>query len=266
MEPPPGPQRPHHRGGVRRRRPDAFYDATGALRDVVQNHLLQVLANLMMEPPTGEEHEACRDQKAMLLKAVRPVDPANVIRGQYHGYRSVPGVKPNSTVETYVALRFYVDNWRWAGVPIFIRAGKRLPLTAAEAAVEFHRPPSATFREGTGRSHVRIRIGPDVCVALGLRVKRPGDRLLGEDVELTLSSAGASMVPPYQRLVGDAVRGDGELFGRQDIIEAQWRIVEPILETAPPIHEYEGGTWGPAESEALVGAAGPWLDPKPSGG
>ncbi|MBV9290184.1 MAG: glucose-6-phosphate dehydrogenase [Hyphomicrobiales bacterium] len=243
----------------------AFYDATGALRDVVQNHMLQVLANLMMEPPTGEEHEARRDQKAMLLKAVRPVEAANVVRGQYRGYRSTPGVKPDSEVETYVALRLFIDNWRWAGVPIFIRAGKRMPVTAAELVVEFHKPPSATFHDETGRSHVRMRLGPDALVALGLRVKRPGDRLLGEDVELTLCESAASMVPPYQRLLGDAMRGDNELFGRQDIIEAQWRIVDSLVEAPPAVHEYEPGSWGPQEAEALIGAAGPWINPKPSG-
>jgi glucose-6-phosphate 1-dehydrogenase len=243
----------------------SFYDATGALRDVVQNHLLQVLANLMMEPPTGEDHESRRDQKAMLLKAVQPLEAASVVRGQYRGFRSVPGVKPESTTETFVALRLFIESWRWAGVPIFIRAGKRMPLTAAEVVVEFHKPPSACFYDGTGRSHVRMRISPDVCVALGLRVKRPGDRMLGEDVELTLSEAAASMVPPYQRLLGDAMRGDNELFGRQDIIEAQWRIVDPIVKAPPSIREYEPGAWGPKEAQDLIGVAGPWLDPKPSG-
>ena len=244
----------------------AFYDATGALRDVVQNHLLQVLANLMMEPPTGEDHESHRDQKAMLLKAVRPVEPANVVRGQYRSYRSVPGVKPDSTVETYVAIKLVIDNWRWAGVPVFIRAGKRLPVTAAEVVVEFYRPPRAVFGNEAGRSHMRMRLGPDVLVAFGLRVKRPGDRMLGEDVELTLCESAVSMVPPYQRLLGDAMRGDSELFGRQDIIEAQWRIVEPVIEAPPPIQQYEPGTWGPVEAQTLVGAAGPWLNPNPSAG
>ena len=244
----------------------AFYDATGALRDVVQNHMLQVVANLMMDPPTGEECEASRDQKAALLKAVRPLDKDSYVRGQYRGYRSVPGVKPNSTVETFVALRLFVDSWRWAGVPVYIRAGKRLPLTAAEVVVEFHRPPREVFGDQGGRSHVRMRLGPDVCVAMGLRVKRPGERMIGETVELTLAEQVASLTPPYQRLLGDAMRGDSELFGREDVVDAQWRIVEPILADPPSCHEYEPGSWGPEAADALIGADGPWRNPTPPAG
>ena len=244
-----------------------FYDATGALRDVVQNHMLQVLANLMMDPPTGEEQEATRDQKANLLKAVRPLDAASIVRGQYGGYRKVPGVRPDSDVETYVAVKLFVDSWRWAGVPIYIRAGKCLPLTAAEVVVQFKDPPRATFCEGAESfGHMRMRLGPDVCVAMGLRVKRPGERMMGENVELTLMEQAASQIPPYQRLLGDAMKGDDELFGRQDIVDAQWRIVEPILANPPPCEDYEPGTWGPAAAEALISADGPWLNPSPSAG
>jgi len=244
-----------------------FYDATGALRDVVQNHMLQVLANLMMDPPTGEEQEATRDQKANLLKAVRPLDAASIVRGQYGGYRKVPGVRPDSDVETYVAVKLFVDSWRWAGVPIYIRAGKCLPLTAAEVVVQFKDPPRATFCEGAESfGHMRMRLGPDVCVAMGLRVKRPGERMMGENVELTLMEQAASQIPPYQRLLGDAMKGDDELFGRQDIVDAQWRIVEPILANPPPCEDYEPGTWGPAAASALIGADGPWLNPSPSAG
>ncbi len=244
-----------------------FYDATGALRDVVQNHMLQVLANLMMDPPTGEEHEATRDQKANLLKAVRPLDAASVVRGQYRGYRKVPGVRPDSNVETYVAIKLFVDSWRWAGVPIYIRAGKCLPLTAAEVVVQFKDPPRATFCEGAESfGHMRMRIGPDVCIAMGLRVKRPGERMSGENVELTLMEQAASETPPYQRLLGDAMRGDDELFGRQDIVDAQWRIVDPIVANPPPCQDYEPGTWGPTAADALIGADGPWLNPSPSAG
>jgi glucose-6-phosphate 1-dehydrogenase len=241
----------------------AFYDATGALLDVVQNHMLQVVANLMMDPPTGEECEATRDQKAALLKAVRPLDKASLVRGQYRGYRSVRGVKPGSSVETYAALRLFVDSWRWAGVPVYIRAGKCLPLTAAEVVVEFHRPPREVFGDLGGRSHVRWRLSPDVCVAMGLRVKHPGERMIGEIVELTLAEQAASLTPPYQRLLGDAMRGDSELFGREDVVDAQWRIVEPVLDDRPPCHEYEPGTWGPEAADALIGAHGPWRNPKP---
>ena len=244
----------------------AFYDATGALRDVVQNHMLQVLANLMMDPPTGEECEASRDQKAALLKAVRPLDKSSLVRGQYRGYRSVHGVKPGSTVETYAALRLFVDSWRWAGVPIYIRAGKRLPLTAAEVLVEFHRPPREVFGDQGGHSHVRMRLGPDVCIAMGLRVKHPGEQMIGEIVELTLSEQTATLTPPYQRLLGDAMRGDSDLFGREDVIDAQWRIVESILADPPPVHEYEPGSWGPEAADALIGSDGPWHNPGPSAG
>jgi glucose-6-phosphate 1-dehydrogenase len=244
----------------------AFYDATGALRDVVQNHMLQVVANLMMDPPTGEEREASRDQKAALLKAVRPLEPGSYIRGQYRGYREVHGVKPDSTVETYAALKLYVDSWRWAGVPVFIRAGKRLPLTAAEVVVEFHRPPREVFDDCPWRGDVRMRLGPDVSVAMGLRVKKPGEKMVGEEVELMLTEQTASLTPPYQRLLGDAMRGDSELFGREDVVDAQWRIVEPVLADPPPCHEYEPGGWGPEAANALIGADGPWRNPAPAAG
>jgi glucose-6-phosphate 1-dehydrogenase len=243
-----------------------FYDATGALRDVVQNHLLQVVANVMMEPPSGESHEATRDQKAALMKAVRPLDAASLVRGQYRGYRAVPGVRPDSPVETYVALKLYIDSWRWAGVPVFIRAGKCLPLTAAEVIVEFDKPPRTTFGENLSHTYIRMRLGPDVCLAMGLRMKRPGERMIGEDVELIMTEQPGSLTPPYQRLLGDAMRGDSELFGRQDIIEAQWRIVEPILRDPPACFEYEPGNWGPEAANALLGAYGPWRNPKPTSG
>ncbi len=243
----------------------AFYDSTGALRDVLQNHLLQVLANLMMEPPTGEDHEASRDQKAALLKAVRPLDARSIVRGQYRGYQAVPGVRPNSPVETFVAVKLTVDSWRWAGVPIYIRAGKCLPTTAAEAVVQFHAPPRPVFgEEASSIGHMRLRISPDVCVALGLKVKRPGEKMIGEPVELTLNEQAESLTPPYQRLLGDAMRGDGELFGREDIVDAQWRIVQPILANPPACEEYEPGTWGPEAAEALIGSDGPWRNPEPS--
>ncbi len=242
----------------------AFYDSTGALRDVVQNHMLQVLANLMMDPPTGAEHEASRDQKAALLRAVRPLDAASIVRGQYRGYHSVPGVKPDSGVETYVAVKLTVDSWRWAGVPIYIRAGKCLPATAAEVLVDFHAPPRPVFGDASPVGHMRFRLSPDVCVAMGLLVKRPGEKMAGEPVELTMNEQAECQTPPYQRLLGDAMRGDGELFGREDIVDAQWRIVEPILADPPPVAEYQPGTWGPEGAEALIGADGPWRNPEPS--
>jgi glucose-6-phosphate 1-dehydrogenase len=234
-----------------------FYDETGAIRDVFQNHLLQVLANLTMDPPTGEENDAVRTQKAALLKAVRPLEAAQVVRGQYASYQSVPGVKSGSTVETYVAAKLFIDSWRWAGVPIYIRAGKALAATATEVMVDFKRPPRETFTESISPAsgHMRMRISPDVHIALGLRVKHPGEGMQGQDVELVLTEQETVFLPPYQRLLGDAMRGIEDLFGRQDIVDAQWRIVEPILDEAAPPISYARGSWGPEKADQLIGTA-----------
>jgi glucose-6-phosphate 1-dehydrogenase len=250
--------------GVRDRA--AFYDATGANRDVLQNHLLQVLAHLAMNPPTGEESEALRDQKASLLKAVRPIAPTDVVRGQYLGYRDVPGVHRGSTVETYIAVRLFIESWRWEGVPVYIRAGKNMPVTATEVAVEFRRPPRETFGELVpgGSAHMRFRLGPDMAIGMGLRVKQPGDRMVGDDMELMLTEQAASYRPPYQRLLGDAMHGIGDLFGREDIVDAQWRIVQPILDNVTPLYTYRSGSWGPDEATELIGGDGPWRDPRVS--
>jgi glucose-6-phosphate 1-dehydrogenase len=241
-----------------------FYDETGAIRDVVQNHMLQVLANLTMDPPTGEDFEAERDQKANLLKAVRPLAPDDIVRGQYTGYHSVPGVKPRSTVETYVALKLTIDTWRWSGVPIYIRAGKALPVTATEVTVDFKRPPFEVFRENVpcSSSHLRMRISPDITIGMGVRVKLPGERMMGNDVELILSEQAEAETPPYQRLLGDAFKANNELFAREDFIDAQWRVVDPILDNVTPLYPYEAGTWGPAEAERLIASDGPWINPK----
>jgi glucose-6-phosphate 1-dehydrogenase len=240
-----------------------FYDGVGALLDVVQNHLLQIMANLTIDPPTGEEHDALRDRRSELLRAVKPLTADSVVRGQYDGYRSVAGVAPGSTVETFVAIKLYIDSWRWAGVPIYIRAGKMLPVTCTEALVEFKRPPRETFGEivPCTSAHMRIRVGPDLTIGLGVRVKVPGERMVGQDVELELHSVAANDMPPYQRLLGDASRGNSELFSRQDVVEAQWRIVEPILTNVPPVYSYKPGTWGPEEARQLIGSDGPWFDP-----
>ena len=245
-----------------------FYDEAGTLRDVVQNHMLQVLANLTMDPPTGEDHESVRDEKSRLLKAIRPIKPESVVRGQYKGYRSVPGVAPGSTVETFIAVKLFVDTWRWAGVPIFIRAGKEMPVTATEVVVEFQRPPRETFGEivPTSSAHMRMRLSPDISIALGVRVKVPGERMVGNDVELLLQRQAAADEPPYQRLLGDAMRGDNELFARQDLVEAQWRAVKAILGNVTPLYTYEPGTWGPEEAHQLIGAEGPWINPQAAAG
>lgn len=241
-----------------------FYDETGAVRDVVQNHLLQVLTNVTMDPATGEDHDAWRDQKSALLKAVRPIDPSDVVRGQYNGYRSVSGVNSSSTVETFVALKLFIETWRWADVPIYIRAGKMLPVTATEVFVEFKRPPLANFREIVPGSsaHLRMRLGPDIAIALGARVKTPGEQMTGNDVELTLTEHAADDMPPYERLLGDAMRGQPELFARQDLVEAQWRVVEPILGDVTPLYHYRPETWGPDECQAIIAGDGQWINPK----
>jgi glucose-6-phosphate 1-dehydrogenase len=241
-----------------------FYDATGANRDVLQNHLLQVLAHIAMDPPTGEESEAMRDQKASLLKAVRPIDPVDVVRGQYRGYRDIAGVRPASTVETFIAVKLFIESWRWEGVPIYIRTGKNMPVTATEVSVEFHRPPRETFGElvPSGSAHMRFRLGPDMAIGMGLRVKQPGERMVGNDMELMLSTQAATYRPPYQRLLGDALHGKGDLFGREDIVDAQWRVVQGILDDAAPLYTYEPGSWGPDEALQLIGGDGPWRDPQ----
>ena len=240
-----------------------FYDGVGALLDVVQNHMLQILANLTIDPPTGEDHDAVRDRKSELLKAVRPLTPESIVRGQYDGYRSVPGVASASQVETFVAVKLEIDSWRWAGVPIYIRAGKMLPVTCTEALIEFKRPPRETFGEivPNTSAHMRIRVSPDLTIGLGVRVKTPGERMVGHDEELVLRSQAGNNAPPYQRLLGDASRGNSELFSRQDLIEAQWRIVQPILGNTTPLYSYKPGTWGPEEALQLIGSDGPWMDP-----
>ena len=241
-----------------------FYDATGANRDVLQNHLLQILAHVAMDPPTGEESEAMRDQKASLLKAVRPIEPADVVRGQYRGYRDIAGVRPGSTVETFIAVRLFIESWRWEGVPIYIRTGKNMPVTATEVSVQFRRPPRETFGEliQGSSAHMRFRLSPDTAIGMGLRVKQTGDRMAGSDMELMLTAQTAAFCPPYQRLLGDAMHGKGDLFGREDIVDAQWRIVERILDDATPLYVYEPGSWGPGEAIQLIGGDGPWRNPR----
>lgn len=242
-----------------------FYEETGAIRDVIQNHLLQVLACLTMDAPAGEDHEMIRDEKARLLKAVRPLDAASVVRGQFRGYRDEAGVAPDSQVETYAALKLFIDSWRWADVPFYIRAGKALPVTATEVVIEFKRPPRETFGEVVPglSNHLRFRLSPEVIIALGLRSKRPGERMAGEDVELIATHHPGEEMTPYERLLSDALRGDPALFGRQDAIEAQWRIVEPILGNVTPVYEYAMKSWGPTEAAQLIAGDGGWLDPQP---
>jgi glucose-6-phosphate 1-dehydrogenase len=241
-----------------------FYEEAGAIRDVVQNHMLMILANLIMDPPTGDGREAARDERARVLRALRPLSAKDVVRGQYNGYRSSPGVAPNSIVETYAAVRLTIDTWRWAGVPIYLRAGKCLALTATEVVVEFKRPPREAFGEIVPAlsAHMRMRISPDISIGLGLRVKVPGERMVGNDVELILTRQTVDDMPPYQRLLDDAMRGASDLFTRQDLVEAEWRAVDSILGNVTPIYPYEPGSWGPDEALQLIGCDGPWLNPR----
>ena len=244
----------------------SFYDGVGAIRDVIQNHMLQVAALLAMEPPTGDGYDEVRAAKAQVLRAARPLDPAQVVRGQYHGYRDEPGVTADSAVETFAALRLEFDTWRWAGVPFLIRAGKKLPTTAAEVVVDFREPPLDIFRESvTGsRNSVRFRLSPEIVIALQARAKAPGEAMRGEQIELTVRHHPAEMLPaPYERLLGDALEGDPSLFARQDTVEAAWRIVEPVLDGVVPVRHYRPGTWGPRQAARLKPSG--WHNPAPRG-
>ncbi|HEY7066685.1 MAG TPA: glucose-6-phosphate dehydrogenase [Chloroflexota bacterium] len=236
-----------------------FYEEAGAIRDVVQNHLLQVVGLLAMEPPIRADAEARRAETARVFQAMRPLAPGNVVRGQFRGYRQVEGVAPDSTVETFAAMRLEIDEWRWAGVPFYVRAGKCLPLTATEVRVRLRRPPQALFDEAAGAAnYVRFQLSPRVEIALGARAKRPGEAMRGEDLELLVSNQHADEMDAYERLLSDAARGDATLFARQDAVEAAWRVVDPVLGNATPVYEYEPNTWGPAEADALIAADGGW--------
>jgi glucose-6-phosphate 1-dehydrogenase len=230
---------------------------------VIQNHLFQVLACLAMDPPTGEEHDAIRDEKTRILKAVRPLGPGDIVRGQFKGYRQEEGVAADSSVETYAAIRLFIDTWRWANVPFYIRAGKCLPVTCTEVIVNFKHPPRETFEEQKQGlpNRLRLRLSPEVVIAMGMRIKVQGERMEGEDVELIATHQRADEMTPYERLLGDALRGDQSLFAREDAIEAQWRIVEPVLGDVTPVHEYDQGTWGPAEAGPIVEKEDGWLNP-----
>lgn len=240
-----------------------FYEEAGAIRDVLQNHLLEVVAFLAMEPPPAGDREALRDEKTKVFKAIRPLSPENVVRGQYKGYREEAGVAQDSSVETFAAIRVYVDSWRWAGVPFYIRTGKHLPVTATEVLVDFHRPPHMVFPEPVpaNTNYVRFRLGPEVSIAIGARAKRAGDVMAGESVELMVRNQRADEMGAYERLIGDAMRGDSNLFAREDGVEAAWRIVEPILGDVTPIYEYEKGTFGPQEANYVLLGNARWYDP-----
>lgn len=242
-----------------------FYEEVGALRDVVQNHLLQVLAHLAMEPPVGEGAEALRDEKVKVFRGIRPLAAQDLVRGQYDGYRAEAGVAADSQVETYAALRLHLDSWRWAGVPILIRAGKRLGVTATEVLVQLNAPPQRVFGDAAAgaSNYIRFRLGPDrVAIAIGASTKRAGAAMAGEPVELYVcNNDGGPQMSAYERLIGDALKGDPTLFAREDGVEAAWRIVDPVLNVRLPIHAYGQGTWGPPEADDLAAPCGGWHCP-----
>jgi glucose-6-phosphate 1-dehydrogenase len=241
----------------------AFYEEVGAIRDVVQNHLLQVIALLAMDPPTGHEPEAMQAEKLRLFRAMRPLDPKEVVRGQFKGYRDEAGVAKNSQIETFAALQLHIDTWRWADVPFYIRAGKCLPISATEVTVTLKRPPLSVFdpNETMPRNYFRLRLSPEVVISEGALVKRNGEQMHGEPVELIARHHSESEKSPYERLLGDAVRGDTSLFTQDDCVEAAWRVVDPALTAALPVQEYEPGTWGPGASIDVVNDGDTWHDP-----
>ena len=243
----------------------SFYEEVGAVRDVVQNHLLQVIALLSMDAPVGRDPESMRSEKLRLFRAMRPLDPKQVVRGQFLGYRDEAGVAPDSQVETFAALKLRIDTWRWAGVPFYVRTGKRLPITATEVKVDLKLPPLAIFdrTDSAQSNYFRFRLSPEVVISVGARVKRPGDEMQGEPVELVARRCPAGEDLPYERLLGDAIRGDASLFTRDDIVEAAWCVVDPILHNPAPVEEYEPGTWGPASNAKVVTGDEGWHDPQP---
>jgi glucose-6-phosphate 1-dehydrogenase len=241
-----------------------FYEETGVIRDVIQNHLLQVISYLAMEAPSGTYDEAIRDEQAKILRTLRPLDTDDLVLGQFRGYRDEPGVDKDSHVPTYAALRLYVDSWRWHGVPFLVRAGKNLARTVTEVTVQLRNAPNVVFAEpapATG-NYVRFRLSPDVAIGIGACAKQPGEGMLGSPVELSVVEEGiqgkAGRLLDYERLLGDAMMGDATLFARQDLVEAAWSLVEPALKATLVTHEYEPGSWGPEQSEQLVTGTRGW--------
>ncbi|MGB9479953.1 MAG: glucose-6-phosphate dehydrogenase, partial [Candidatus Acidiferrum sp.] len=240
----------------------AFYDQTGAIRDVVQNHLFQILSNLAMEPPVRTDSESVRDEKVKVLKAIRSLKPEDVVRGQFRGYRSEPGVAKESQVETFAALRLEIDSWRWKSVPFFIRAGKSLPVTCTEVTAKFRCPPTFLQDKNLAKNHLRFRISPDIDIAIGMTVMAPGEQMVGESTEmLAHHHTKPTEIEPYELLLGDALVGDSTLFARQDYVEEAWRIVDPALQSNTPVHEYDPATWGPKEADNNVAPPGGWVNP-----
>jgi len=240
----------------------AFYDGTGTVRDVVQNHLFQVLSNLAMEPPIRTDSESIRDEKVKVLKAISALSSNDVVRGQFRGYRSEKGVAPHSTVETFVALRLQIDSWRWQSVPFYIRAGKCLPVTCTEVTVRLRQPPTMFHNFALESNYCRFRISPDVTIAIGANIVAPGQETVSQTAEMVGTQLPrADEMDAYERVLGDAMHGDATLFAREDYVEEAWRIVDPVLKDGTPVFEYEPGTWGPKEVDSRILPPGGWQNP-----
>jgi len=240
----------------------AFYDGTGTIRDVVQNHLFQVLAYLTMEPPVRIDSESVRDEKVKILKAIPTIEPVDIVRGQFRGYRQEAGVASDSQTETFVALRLNINSWRWQGVPFYIRAGKCLPVTCTEIIVRLRRPPNVFPTCCPPPNYFRFRISPEVTIALGTTVMDANEKMLGQTVEMVASHwPGTDDMDAYARVLADAMAGDRTLFAREDYVEEAWRIVDPVIKERTPIYEYESNSWGPHEANHLVSPSGCWQDP-----
>ena len=243
----------------------AFYESAGCLRDVIQNHLFQIVALLAMEPPAGRHFAAVQTEKATVFKAMRALKPDDMVRGQYTGYRQEQDVAKNSDVETYCALRMFIDSWRWDGVPWYLRSGKYLPVTATEVLVELKAPPQRLFADAAAAAcegnYLRFRLSPNAEIGLAARVKLAGEEFIGEQRELYLLEQQPGEESPYERLLGDAMKGDGGLFTREDAVEAAWEVVDQVLKHHPRVRPYQRGTWGPKQANALIAAGGRWHNP-----
>jgi glucose-6-phosphate 1-dehydrogenase len=240
----------------------AFYDQVGTIRDVIQNHLFQVVANLAMEPPVRTDSESMRDEKVKVLKAIAPLEAKNLVRGQFRGYRKENGVAPDSQIETFAALRLDVNSWRWQGVPFYIRAGKSLPVTCTEMVVRLRRPPTVFPTCNPAQNYFRFRISPDITGAFGLTVNDLEEKMVGQQIELLASRhPSVEEADAYERVLTDAMAGDATLFAREDYVEEAWRIVDPVLKAGTPVYEYDSGTWGPADVDRHVVPPGGWQNP-----
>jgi glucose-6-phosphate 1-dehydrogenase len=245
----------------------AFYESAGCLRDVIQNHLFQIVALLAMEAPANRDFESVQNEKAKVFEAMRPLKPSDLVRGQYDGYRKEPDVAKNSDVETFCALRLYIDSWRWAGVRWYLRSGKYLAERATEVLVKLKPPPQRLFADSTTTTgwpnYLRFQLSPNSAIALAARVKRAGKEFIGDQRELYLVEELRGEETPYERLLGDAMAGDGALFTREDAVEAAWVVVDPVLKKHPRVRPYKRGSWGPKEADAIIASDGPWHNPGP---